>query len=175
LSIYDLLIKCEVPVIAAMQGHALGGGMVFGSSADIMVMAEECIYSTNFMKYGFTPGVGATYIIPKKFGQVLGTEMLMTARNYYGGELKERGAAAKIVRKVDVIDTAMEIAQDLSAKPLISLKILKDHLTRQIRLELPDIIERELEMHRITFTQPEVTNMIEKHYFKGTKTGTKHE
>ena len=83
-------------MISAMQGHALGGGLAFGCFADIIVMGVECIYSANFMKYGFTPGMGATYIIPRKFGEVLGTEMLLTAKNYYGSELKERGASAKI-------------------------------------------------------------------------------
>jgi polyketide biosynthesis enoyl-CoA hydratase PksI len=52
LNFYDLLLQSEVPVISAMQGHALGGGLVFGCYADIIVMGEECLYSANFMKYG---------------------------------------------------------------------------------------------------------------------------
>ena len=159
---YDLLLNCDVPVISAMQGHALGGGLAFGCFADIIVMSIECIYSANFMKYGFTPGMGATYIIPKKLGELLGTEMLLTAKNYYGEELKNRGAPAKIVRKSEVIRTAMEIANDLADKPLLSLKVLKKNLTSQIRSELPAVIEQELEMHRITFSQPEVRMRIEK-------------
>ena len=161
LNFYDLLLRCEVPVICAMQGHALGGGLVFGSYGDIIVMGEECIYTTNFMKYGFTPGMGATYIIPKKFGEVLGKEMLHRASNYYGKELKERGAPAKIVTKQDVIPTALKIAEELADKPLLSLKTLKKHLTSQIRSELPAIIEQELKMHELTFAQPEVRNRIE--------------
>lgn len=158
---YDLLLNCEVPVISAMQGHALGGGLVFGCFADIIVMGIECIYSTNFMKYGFTPGMGATYIIPKKFGEQLGTEMLFTAKNYYGEELKNRGTSIKIVRKSKVIDTAMEIANDLVDKPLLSLKILKNQLASKTRSELPVAIEQECQMHKITFPQPEVRHRIE--------------
>lgn len=159
--IHDLLLRCEVPVIAAMQGHALGGGLTFGCFADIIVMGEQCLYSANFMKYGFTPGMGATYIIPKKFGRLLGTEMLLSARNYYGGELKERGVPAKIVLKQDVMKTAVEIAGDLADKPLLSLKVLKKYLSMEIESELPNAIARELEMHQLTFVQPEVRNRIE--------------
>ncbi|MCP4138408.1 MAG: enoyl-CoA hydratase [bacterium] len=161
LNFYDLLLKCKVPVIAAMQGHALGGGLVFGSYADIIVMGKECIYNTNFMKYGFTPGMGATYIIQKKFGEILGTEMLYSAKNYYGGELQERGVSAKVVPKKDVISTAMALARELEEKPLLSLKTLKEQLTARIKSELPEIIEQELQMHNITFAQPEVRTRIE--------------
>lgn len=162
LNFHDLLLRCEVPVIAAMQGHALGGGLAFGCFADIIVMGEQCLYSANFMKYGFSPGMGATYILPKKLGESLAAEMLLTARNYYGRELKERGAPVKIVNKQEVIKTAMEIAKDLADKPLLSLKVLKEHLTQQTRAELPKAVAKELEMHQITFAQPGVRTRIER-------------
>lgn len=164
LDLYNILLRCSVPVISAMQGHALGGGLALGSYADIIVMAEQAIYSANFMKYGFTPGVGATYIIPEKFGQTLGNEMLFRAANYYGKELKQRGAPVKIVSKTDVIPTAMQIAKELADKPKISLQTLKKHLTSKIRSALPQIIKQELEMHKITFAIPEVRARIENLY-----------
>lgn len=159
---HDLFLRCEVPVISALQGHALGAGLALGCTADIMVMGEQCIYSANFMKYGFTPGFGATYIIPRKLGQPLGNEMLLTARNYYGHELKERGAPVKIVHKQQVKQTAFEIASDLADKPLVSLKVLKKHLACQIRSEFSVAVQKELEMHQITFPQPEVRERIER-------------
>ena len=166
LKFHDLLLNCEVPVIAAMQGHAIGGGLAFGSFADIIVLAEEAIYNAIFMKYGFTPGMGATYIIPRKFGALLGNEMLYTAKNYYGKELKERGAPAKIVSKRDVIPTAVEIAEELADKPIGSLKLLKEHLTQEMRRELPLYIENELHMHEKSFVQQEVRDRIESKFGK---------
>ncbi len=162
LKFHDLLLNCEIPVISAMQGHALGAGLAFGCYADIIVMGEQCIYSAIFMKYGFTPGFGATYIIPKKFGEALGWEMLLSARNYHGSELKERGASVKIVAKQDVTRTALEIAEELADKPLLSLKVLKEHLSRQIKAALPQVIAQELHMHELTFAQPEVRERIER-------------
>lgn len=161
---WDLLLKCKVPVISAMQGHALGAGLTLGCSADIFVMGEECIYSANFMKYGFTPGTGATLIIPEKFGYVLGTEMLMCGNNYFGRELKQRGVDAKIVKKKEVIDTAIRIATDLAEKPLRSLILLKKHLSKRITDKFSDCLNQELMMHQYTFNQPEVLQRIEKLY-----------
>lgn len=161
LDFYRLLLDCEVPTIAAMQGHALGGGLVFGCYADIILMAEECLYSANFMKYGFTPGMGATYILAKKLGEVLAQEMLLTAKNYHGGELRERGAQINVVKKSAVLTAALALAKELTEKPLISLKLLKQQHVRAIKAELPAVIEQELAMHAITFKLPEVKEKIQ--------------
>jgi polyketide biosynthesis enoyl-CoA hydratase PksI len=58
-----LPLDCELPTISARQGHAIGGGLAFGLYADFLVLAEECLYRANFMRYGFTPGMGSTYRI----------------------------------------------------------------------------------------------------------------
>jgi polyketide biosynthesis enoyl-CoA hydratase PksI len=161
LAFYRLLLDCKIPTIAAMQGHALGGGLAFGCYADLMVLSEESLYSTNFMKYGFTPGMGATYIIPQKFGKLLGEEMLYSAKSYHGGTLRSRGLSASVVKKQDVFATAIQLAKELADKPRLSLTTLKQHLTQKIKAELPAIIEQELAMHHITFAQPEVKQRIE--------------
>ncbi|MBA2648143.1 MAG: enoyl-CoA hydratase/isomerase family protein [Legionella sp.] len=161
LGFYRLLLDCKVPTIAAMQGHAIGGGLAFGCFADLIILAEECIYSTNFMKYGFTPGMGATYIIPYKFGQNIGQELLYTANTYHGITLREKCAPVTIVKKSQVIITALTLAEQLADKPSHSLKILKRHLTQEICLKLPSIIEQEIAMHSETFNLPDVKHRIE--------------
>lgn len=158
---HDILLRCSVPVVAAMQGHALGAGLALGCSADFTVMAEQCIYSTNFMKYGFTPGMGATCIVPEKLGRVLGNEMLFRATNYYGRDLKERGAPVMIVPREQVISVSYSLAADLAQKPRLSLQKLKENQNLDLRRRFQAAVERELEMHRVTFTQPEVRQRIE--------------
>jgi polyketide biosynthesis enoyl-CoA hydratase PksI len=158
---HDILLRCSVPVVAAMQGHALGAGLALGCTADFTVMAEQCIYSTNFMKYGFTPGMGATCIVPEKLGNVLGNEMLFRATNYYGRDLKERGAPVPIVPRERVLPVAYALAADLAQKPCIALQKLKENQNLDLMRRFQDAVERELEMHRVTFTQPEVRQRIE--------------
>lgn len=161
LAFYRVLLDCELPTIAAMQGHAIGGGLAFASYADVMIMSKEAIYSANFMKYGFTPGMGATYMVPKKFGDTIGQELLYTADTYYGAVLKEKGIPIPVLPKDEVIAKGMEMAKQLAEKPRNSLKLLKAHLTKPIKKDLPDIIEAELNMHALTFAQPEVKERID--------------
>lgn len=158
--VYDLLLKCNVPVISAMQGHALGAGFVLGLYADIVYMGEQCLYSANFMNYDFTPGFGATYIIPKKMGHSLGCEMLYSAKSYYGSELKQRGANINIVDKSMVVKEALKMANILSKKSRLPLTILKSHLNEETLEQLPDYIKKELDMHKATLYQPGVIQKI---------------
>src|SRR4051812_8508069 len=159
--LYRLFLDCEVPVIAAMQGHALGGGLAMGLFADIVILAEESLYSLNFMKYGFTPGMGSTLVAPRKLGVALASEMFFSARGYHGGELRQRGVPFPVVKRPDVIPTAMRLAQEIAEKPLVSLKLLKKHLTAGLAADLEATIRGELGMHEISFAQPEVRRRIE--------------
>lgn len=162
-----LLLDCDVPVIAAMQGHAMGGGLVFGCYADVILLAEECVYSANFMKYGFTPGMGGTYIIPKKFGENLGREMLMSAKTYFGKDLKQLCAPVRILPKANVVPTAKKIASEMAEKPREALIILKKHMNRDTRMQLPEVIEEELNMHALTFRKGRVKELIDEHFLEG--------
>jgi polyketide biosynthesis enoyl-CoA hydratase PksI len=157
---YSLALDCPVPVIAAMQGHGIGGGFVLGLFADFVILSRESVYTTNFMKYGFTPGMGATYIIPKKLGMSLGEELLLNAGNYRGADLKKRGVPFPVYTRSEVSGQALQLARQIVEKPRLSLITLKDHLVGPMRQELPEIIAKEVAMHEKTFHQPEVKERI---------------
>jgi len=159
-SLYSLALNCPIPVISAMQGHGVGGGFVMGLFADFVVLAKESLYTTNFMKYGFTPGMGATLVLPHKLGLPLAQDMLMTGRSFYGEELQRRGVPFPVVPRAEVLPRALELARNLAEKPRLSLVTLKDHLVAGLRDQLSVVIEQELAMHRKTFGQPEVKERI---------------
>lgn len=157
---YSLALACEIPVVAAMQGHGIGGGLVLGLFADCVVLSRESVYAANFMRYGFTPGMGATYILPVKLGFSLAHEMLLNGRSYRGAELEKRGIAFPVLARREVLPYACELAAELADKPRLSLVTLKSHLVGVIRRELDDVIRKEMEMHEITFHQDEVKRRI---------------
>ena len=163
---YRLLLDCKLPVIAAMQGHALGGGLAFGCFADLLVLGEEPFYATNFMKYGITPGFGSTYMIPKKFNKTLADNMLLDANNHQGSELKSRGVNAHFVKRADVINTAINLAKKINQRPREFLLNLKQTLRAKDYELLPIYIEQELAMHAISFKLPEVVERIKKLFGK---------
>lgn len=159
-NIYSLSLFCKIPVIAAMQGHAIGGGFALGLFADFVILSRESVYTTNFMKYGFTPGMGATYILPRKLGFSLAQELLLNAGNYRGADLEKRGVPFLVLPRQEVLGYARELAGQIAEKPRLSLITLKDHLVAQLREELPRVIEQEIAMHKKTFHQPGVKERI---------------
>lgn len=164
--LYSLALNCPIPVIAAMQGHGVGGGFVMGMFADFVILSRESIYTTNFMKYGFTPGMGATMILPHKLGLALGQEMMLGARNFRGDQLQQRGIPFPVLPRNEVMPYALELAESLAQKPRVSLVTLKEHLVADLRQQLPKTIEKELQMHEQTFHQPEVKSLIDANFGK---------
>ena len=158
--LYKGFLTCPIPVIAAMQGHAMGGGFVMGLWADFVILAEERLYSANFMKYGFTPGMGATMILRERLGSLLANEMMFTARSFHGGELASRGAPVRVAKKDQVIAEALVLARHLAEKPRVALMELKRAIAGRLLKQLPSVIEEELAMHEVTFAQAEVRSRI---------------
>jgi enoyl-CoA hydratase/carnithine racemase len=161
---YDQLLRCELPVVAAMQGHAIGAGLAFGLYADVLVLAEESVYSANFLHLGIPPGVGATWIIPRKFGPLLGWEMLLTARNYYGSELRSRGVGCDFAKRADVLSSALSLAREIAEKPSLALRQVKLSFYESIRHELAAAIRRESQTHDIAFVDAEIRQRIQRLY-----------
>jgi polyketide synthase PksL/polyketide synthase PksN len=160
-------LESEIPVISAMQGHASGGGMLFGLYADMVVMSNESIYTASFMKYGFTPGMGATYILKEKLGANVATEMMYTAKYYKGEDLKNKGASVIFRDRKDVLNEALSIAKQLIDKPRNTLKVLKEELSRRAIDQLTHVLDSEVIMHNKTFTDNEVKKRIYAQFNQG--------
>ncbi|WP_051723248.1 beta-ketoacyl synthase N-terminal-like domain-containing protein [Streptomyces albus] len=151
LGVYHLPLDCRLPVIAAMQGHGIGAGWSMGMFCDFAVFSSESYYTSNYMKYGFTPGAGATLIFPERFGGALAREILFAGRTYRGSELAERGVPFPVVPRSQVRDTALEFARELAQAPRESLIGLKSLLAESVRGRVAGSLERELDMHERTF------------------------
>ena len=162
--VYRLLLECPLPVIAAMQGHALGAGLAFGLFADIVVMSEDHMYSANFMNYGITPGFGATLIFKEKLSERIAGEMLWTGREFSGKRLKEQGATMLFEPGARVVKKALELARAMAEKPLRALKQYKRAQAAPILERLPQAIALELRMHEEVFSGQEASAQIEQHF-----------
>lgn len=161
---YRGFLQCKVPVIAAIQGHAKGGGLVMGLFADMIVMARESVYSINFTQYGFTPGVGATYVVRQKLGFNLGNEMMYTASSYTGEELEKRGVGFKFATRDAVLKEALKLAETIQRKPNITMTTLKSELSeRELRI-VPQVVESEIRMHEKVFHDFDASGNINRYF-----------
>ncbi len=150
---FQLALACKVPVIAAMQGHAIGAGLSLGLFADLPLLSEESKYVSPYMNYGFTPGVGATLIVPERMGHDLARDTLLTAQEYDGSELRARGVLLPVYPRKQMREAVMQLAQRIARNSRGSLIFIKNHLSRPIRDSLADTCERELAMHDVTFVE----------------------
>ncbi|MCD4501533.1 SDR family NAD(P)-dependent oxidoreductase [Chromobacterium vaccinii] len=149
--IFRLPLDCEIPVIAAMQGHAIGAGWALGMFADFALLAEESRYYSPYMGYGFTPGAGATLVFPLEAGRDLALESLMTAREYSGADLARRGMPQQALPRGEVLAEALALAGRIARHPRSLLLACKRSRSAPLRRELDEAIARELEMHERTF------------------------
>ncbi|WP_452094298.1 SDR family NAD(P)-dependent oxidoreductase [Dactylosporangium matsuzakiense] len=163
--VYEGMLRCDRPVIAAVRGHASGGGLAFGLYADMVVMAREGVYSANFMKYGFTPGMGATYILEQRLGPVVAAEMFFTGRPLEGAELERRGANVSFAAQADVLAVALGLARSAAEKAPHAVRVLKRDLADRALERLRPVIVRESAMHDQVFGADSVSR-IQEHFAK---------
>ncbi|KAF1007425.1 MAG: Polyketide synthase PksL [Luteibacter sp.] len=157
-TIFRLPMACEVPVIAAMQGHGIGAGWSLGLFADLGIYAEESRYVSPYMDYGFTPGAGATLMAPRRLGESLGRESLLTAREYSGHALGERGVGEAVLPRSEVVPAALALASRIARHPRHRLVGLKRLWNAGLAERVDDTFVRELDMHDKTFVGREDTS-----------------
>ena len=87
LLVSERLLQTPFPVIAAMEGHAVGGGLMLAVCCDIIIAARESRYGASFLSMGFTPGMGCTKLLECLVGPYLAAEMMYTGRMMKGSEL----------------------------------------------------------------------------------------
>ena len=147
---YRGLLECPVPVVQAVSGHAFGGGLAFALFGDVVVLAAESRYGANFLSLGFTPGMGATLIVPEKLGPDAGARLLYSGDTLSGRELAAAGARVQVVERAQVRETALGLARDFARQSRAALEELKRQLAAPLLARLAEHERRELEGHRVT-------------------------
>ncbi|MBN1898439.1 MAG: enoyl-CoA hydratase/isomerase family protein [Spirochaetes bacterium] len=167
LLISEKLIFTPVPVIAAMEGHAVGGGLIMAACCDIVIAARESRYGAVFMSLGFTPGMGCTQLLPELMGPFIASEMMFTGKLFKGSQLVDKGTNINyILSKSEVMKKAEDLALQISEKNIKSIQLLKYTLSAKKKKLLIDARVHEDFMHRLSFAFPETKKMIEEKYGK---------
>lgn len=165
LIISEKLINTPFPVIAAMEGHAIGGGLVMAACADIVLASLESWYGVVFMSLGFTPGMGATTLLQDLFGPFLANEMMFTGKRYKGKHLKEASTHINyILPRAEVMKKAHDVALQIAQNNLRSISLLKYALSARKKKLLIEARVQEDFMHRLSFGFPETRKTIEDYY-----------
>ncbi len=108
------LFRCSKPVIAAVQGAAIGGGLGLAVSADFRVTSPEGRFSANFTKLGFHPGFGLTVTLPELLGRQRATLLCLSSRRLTGEQALEWGLVDVCVAQDELRATAHALALEIA-------------------------------------------------------------
>ncbi len=109
------IFRCKKPVVAAVQGAAVGGGLGLAVSADFRVTCPEGRFSANFTKLGFHPGFGLTLTLPELIGRQRTSLLFLTSRRIDGPQALAWGLADECVPQDKLRETALALAAELAS------------------------------------------------------------
>lgn len=146
--------KLSVPLIAAINGHAIGAGLCVACACDIRVVAEEAKLGFTFTKLGLHPGMGATYFLPRLVGIARAIELMATGRVIKGSDAAEYNLASTVVPSAQVVDAALQIAAEVKqCGPLSVAQLLESLRGRADELEAH--LMREAECQSVNYASDE--------------------
>ena len=108
------LFACEKPVVAAIQGAAIGGGLGLALVADFRVVSPEARFAANFVKLGIHPGFGLTYTLPRVIGVQRAALMFYTGRRITGDQALAWGLADVLAAPERLREEAMKLANEIA-------------------------------------------------------------
>ena len=109
------VFRCKKPVVAAIQGAAVGGGLGLAVSADFRVTCPEGRFSANFTKLGFHPGFGLTVTLPELIGRQRASLLFLTSRRIDGPQALAWGLADDCVPLAQLRSTALALAAEIAS------------------------------------------------------------
>ena len=124
------VLEIEVPVIGALAGHAIGGGLGLALVCDIRVANTEAKYGANFTRLGLHPGMATTYLLPRIVGMPRAAELLLTGRLVTGAEAEQIGLVNYAVPQDEVDARALELGRACAEAAPIANRWTKHSLYR---------------------------------------------
>jgi enoyl-CoA hydratase/carnithine racemase len=113
--------EIDTPVIATVNGYALGAGCDTALACDFRIVSDEGVIGETFIDVGFVPGDGGAFLLPRLIGEARAKELIFTGRKLAGEEIVEWDLAREQVAADDLLDAATTFAKQLAGRPPIAL------------------------------------------------------
>jgi enoyl-CoA hydratase/carnithine racemase len=139
------LFRTKKPIVAAVHGAAVGGGLGLAMVADFRVACPETRFCANFTRLGFHPGFGLTVTLPAVVGQTKAALMFYTSRRVTGEEAHAMGLADVLVPQQQVRDAAINLASEISENSPLGLVATRMTLRGDIADRVRKATDHELE------------------------------
>ena len=148
------VFRTKKPVVAAVQGAAVGGGLGLALSADFRVTCEEARFSANFARLAFHQGFGLSATLPRVVGPTRAALLLYTGRRVKGAEALAMGLADELVPLAQVRDRARALAEEIALSGPLAVQSIRATLRAGLAEEVAAATDHELsEQSRLRLTQ----------------------
>jgi enoyl-CoA hydratase/carnithine racemase len=136
-----LFHSLDVPVIAAVNGAAIGAGCDLACMCDIRIASADAKFAESFLRVGLVPGDGGAWLLPRVVGYPRAVEMALTCRAIEAPEALTWGLVTHVVERDALIDTAMSMARTIAAFPPRSIRLNKRLMRQSLSLTLDECLE----------------------------------
>ena len=131
----------DVPVIAAVNGHAIGAGNDLCTMCDIRIAGEDAKFSESFLRIGIIPGDGGSWFLPKIIGLARANEMILTCDVLDANKALDWGLVSKVVPNENLIVEAQQLAKKIAVQPPEASRRAKRLLRMSQNVPLQDALE----------------------------------
>ncbi len=135
------LWELEVPVVAAINGHAMGLGLDITLMCDVRVMAEDALVAESYVKLGIIPGGGGAWLLPRVVGLSNASRMTLTGETIDAATALRYGLATEVVPTAQVLPKAQEMAHAIAANPGHATRMAKRLMREGMDQKLPTHLE----------------------------------
>jgi enoyl-CoA hydratase/carnithine racemase len=139
------LFGAATPVVAAVHGAAVGGGLGLALVADVRVTCPEARFTANFVKLGIHPGFGLSVTLPELLGPARAADLFLTGRRVGGEEALRMGLADRCVPAASVRAAAVELADEIAAAAPLAVAAVRATLRRGLVDRVRSALDHELE------------------------------
>ena len=122
----------KIPVIAAINGHAIGGGFGLALLCDIRIVNSRAKLGANFARLGIHSGMAVSYILPRLAGISRACELLFTGKIFSGEQAVEMGLASEALHENEVLDKAVAIAREIAQSAPAAVQMMKQSVYSQL-------------------------------------------
>lgn len=153
--------KLRKPVIAAVNGHAVGIGLSLPMQCDVRIFAKEGKYGFLHTRRGVLPDAYAHFTVPLAIGFAATAELFLTGRRFQGDEAGRLGLATTVLPAADVLPAALEMARDMATNVApLSAAVCKRLLWESRSMEADQIESMETALHHVVMGQPDAMEGI---------------
>jgi enoyl-CoA hydratase len=149
--LWDRLGRYPKPVVAALSGFVLGGGLELAMSCDVLVASETTQLGQPEIDIGVIPGGGGTQRLTRAVGKYKAMEMILTSKRIGAEEAKTLGLVSRVVPKEAYLEEAKKVAKEICSKPPVAVKLAKMAINKSFEIGLSDGLDFEREVFYLLF------------------------